>query len=403
MSHLRKILPWRVRLLVIAVALTAGGLSVYTTAPVGRLGFAEAVMILVFGLLAAMSHFRPTWSLNQQSTYNTVPAAYFAMAIVLPVSLIPVAIAVSWLPWSALRVRSNPARLVEVCFNLSTDVVAGVLARLVFEAGRTALAPTLALLISALVFVTIQTALVSTIVVLYRRISYREVDGLKPASLSAELITVIVGGITAMLYQVDPWSLAVIFVPLSYLQYMMEKVQNHQAAFLDAKTGVFNYRYLDERLPKEVERARATGAPLSVVFADLDFLREVNNNHGHLVGDLAIQQAAKVLKGCLEDNQFCARFGGEEFVLVLPQVDLAGALRMAERARSRVAESTIRSGDAQFTVTMSFGVAVVPDHAATVRDLVHAADMAVYQAKEGGRNCVRVYGKGESVACAASR
>lgn len=403
MSTLRKILPWRVRLLVIAVALAAGGLSAYTTAPLERPEPSVAVMILVFGLLAAMSHFRPTWSLNQQSTYNTVPAAYFAMAMVLPAPLIPLVIAASWLPWSALRVRTNPARLVEVCFNLSTDVVAGVLARLVYDSGRTVLAPTLALLMSAVVFVAIQTALVSTIVVLYRRISYREVDGLKAASLSAELTTVIVGGITALLYQVDAWSLAVIFVPLSYLQYMIEKVQNQQAAFLDAKTGVFNYRYLDERLPKEVERAKMTGAPLSVVFADLDFLREVNNTHGHLVGDLAIRHVAQVLKGCLADNQFCARFGGEEFVMVLPQVDLAGALRLAETARGRVAESAIRTGDLHFNVTMSFGVAVVPDDATTVRDLVHAADTAVYQAKEGGRNCVRAYRKGESMACAASR
>lgn len=404
MANLKKLLPWRVRFLIGSVLLAAIGLTAMTARSAPPLELSEWAAMLLFGSLAAISHFRPTWSHNQQSMYNTVTAAYFAMAMVLPLPVIPVAILASWLPWSLMKVRFQPSRMVEVVFNLSLDVVASVTARLLFQASTSAVpSPTLALLVSAVVFVAIQTSLVATIVVLYRRIPYRDVDTLKVSSISAELSTIIVGGITALLFRLDAMSLVVVFMPLGYLQYVMERVQNQQTAFLDAKTGVFNYRYLDERLPKEVERSRNTGLPLSIVFADLDYLREVNNNYGHLAGDLAIQQVASVLKGSLQDNQFAARFGGEEFVMVLPQVDQQSALRIAEMARTRVAQSSIQSGDRQFRVTMSFGVATVPDDAQNVRDLIHSADLAVYQAKASGRNCVCAYRKEVKEACAASQ
>lgn len=405
MASLKKIFPWRVRLFIGSVVLTAGALAAYAARIAAPLALREWAAIFVFGSLAAASHFRPTWSQNQQSKYNLVPAAYFAMAMVLPLPAIPLVIIASWLPWSIMKFRRfQPALLVEVSFNLSLDIIVAVVSRFVFQVGSAVVpSPTLAQLVSAVTFVGLQTALVATIVVLYRRIPYREVDTLKVNSISAELSTVIVGGITALLFRLDPMSLAMIFLPLGYLQYVMDKVKNQQAAFLDAKTGVYNYRYLDERLPKEIERARNTGVPLSVVFSDLDFLREINNNHGHLAGDLAIQHVASVLKNCLQDNQFAARFGGEEFVMVLPQVDHAGALRIAELARARVAESTIRSGETQFRVTMSFGVATVPDDALNVRDLIHTADLAVYQAKASGRNCVCSYRKEVKEACAASQ
>jgi len=403
-ANLKKLLPWRVRFLIGSVLLAAIGLTAMTARSAPPLELSEWAAMLLFGSLAAISHFRPTWSHNQQSMYNTVTAAYFAMAMVLPLPVIPVAILASWLPWSLMKVRFQPSRMVEVVFNLSLDVVASVTARLLFQASTSAVpSPTLALLVSAVVFVAIQTSLVATIVVLYRRIPYRDVDTLKVSSISAELSTIIVGGITALLFRLDAMSLVVVFMPLGYLQYVMERVQNQQTAFLDAKTGVFNYRYLDERLPKEVERSRNTGLPLSIVFADLDYLREVNNNYGHLAGDLAIQQVASVLKGSLQDNQFAARFGGEEFVMVLPQVDQQSALRIAEMARTRVAQSSIQSGDRQFRVTMSFGVATVPDDAQNVRDLIHSADLAVYQAKASGRNCVCAYRKEVKEACAASQ
>ncbi|HWI64945.1 MAG TPA: diguanylate cyclase [Symbiobacteriaceae bacterium] len=405
MASLKKIFPWRVRLFIGAVVLCAGALAAYAARSAAPLELPEWAAILVFGLLAATSHFRPTWSQNQQSKYNLLPAAYFAMAMVLPPPAIPLVIIASWVPWSVMKLRRfQPTFLVEVSFNLSLDIIVAVASRFVFLLGSAVVpSPALALLVSAVTFVALQTALVATIVVLYRRIPYREVDTLKMGSISTELSTVIVGGITALLFKLDPMSLVMIFLPFGYLQYVMEKVKNQQAAFLDAKTGVYNYRYLDERLPKEIERARNTGVPLSVIFSDLDFLREINNNHGHLAGDLAIQHVASVLKNCLQDNQFAARFGGEEFVMVLPQVDHAGALRIAELARARVAESTIHSGETQFRVTMSFGVATVPDDALNVRDLIHTADLAVYQAKASGRNCVCSYRKEVKEACAASQ
>lgn len=403
-NKLRHVVPVRVLLLILGTAVTAGLMMVHSFTNLSAIGFPELVAILVFGGLAAASHFRPSWSFNQQATYCTVVAAYFAVAMVLPRTWIAPVIILSWLPWIILHGRAKPTWPAEVTFNVSLDIIAAVVARDLYHVVQQSIPfTTLSLVVGALTFMALQTTLVTAVVVLYRRVALRAADTLKVSSLSADLIMVLVGGITALLYRMDPMSLFLVFLPLGYLQHMMERVRSQKEPYLDSKTGLFNYKYLDERLPGELERAKVTGIPLTLVFADLDYLREINNNYGHLAGDVAIRHVSDVLRACVRNNQFAARFGGEEFVLVLPQTDHGEALQVAEAARALVADSIIQAGDTRFRVTMSFGVATAPDDAVTVRDLIHAADTAVYEAKAGGRNCIRSCRKEVDVPCAVSR
>lgn len=395
MSASKPIFPWHLRLLVGGVAVTAGVLTLNNLSRLGNVTTPQWVAALVFGSLAAASHFRPSWTIHQQVTYRTVVAAYFAVAMVLPTSMIAPVILLSWIPWLIVRVRTRRTLAMEATFNISLDITAAVLARDVYLLVESLIpSPTMALLLGAVTFVGVQVVLVTVVVVIYRKTSLREVDSLKVGILSAELVTVIVGGITAMLYQLDPLSLLVLFLPLGYLHVLMERVRDSKAAYVDAKTGLFNYKYIDERLPQELARVKATGVPLSIIFADLDYLREINNRFGHLAGDIAIRHVGNVLKQTIHDNQFVARFGGEEYMLVLPQMGHEEALRTADRARRLVAESEIQAGDARFSVTMSFGVATAPEDGTSVRDLIHAADTAVYQSKANGRNCVTSCRKG---------
>lgn len=158
-------------------------------------------------------------------------------------------------------------------------------------------------------------------------------------------------------------------------------------AATDALTGQGNRRALDELLKQQVALASQTGRPFSVLMLDIDFFKKVNDVHGHMVGDDALRSFAQRVRDYLRQGDVCARFGGEEFVAVLPGATLGTALEVAERLRHGV-EATALLTTPQVAVTASIGAATWQP-GQTVDDLLNAADAAVYAAKRGGRNQVR--------------
>ncbi|GLS04784.1 GGDEF domain-containing protein [Chitiniphilus shinanonensis] len=163
--------------------------------------------------------------------------------------------------------------------------------------------------------------------------------------------------------------------------------QLEAAAYRDALTGVLNRRALDERLPLEIQEAHEQGYPLSVAVLDFDHFKHVNDRFSHLIGDKVLQAGVARAQETLRDGDLLYRYGGEEFVLVLPHTNAIGALHVAERVRSRVAEHDWDSIVAGLSVTISVGVAMLSDDD-QVEDIVGRADAALYQAKQGGRNRV---------------
>ncbi len=158
----------------------------------------------------------------------------------------------------------------------------------------------------------------------------------------------------------------------------------------DALTGIANRRHFEWRLSEEVERARRYKYPLSALLLDLDHFKQVNDNYGHQIGDIVLQQVAQRLKSSLRRTDFLARYGGEEFVVLAPQTPAERAIILGERLRQVIAESPITvSDDLQIRITLSVGIAVFPDHAQNESELIGAADAALYKAKQMGRN--RVY------------
>jgi diguanylate cyclase (GGDEF)-like protein len=162
-----------------------------------------------------------------------------------------------------------------------------------------------------------------------------------------------------------------------------------EQARVDAKTGLLNARYFNEALGGELARAQRARRPLALLLADLDFLREVNNTHGHLVGDEVLAAVGETLRAGLRGGDLAGRFGGEEFCVVLPDTDVDRAERIADRLRTAVAARRFAGGETTFGITVSIGVAVYPRHASDQRGLVQAADDAVYAAKAAGRDRVR--------------
>ena len=170
-----------------------------------------------------------------------------------------------------------------------------------------------------------------------------------------------------------------------------KNVQLEQLSVTDALTGLRNRRFAEWFLAREVERARRHGNALSVILGDLDHFKRVNDSFGHPVGDAALRHAGAVLARQVRKTDLAARFGGEEFLIGLAQVPLAGANAFAERQRAALEASPLVLPDGRVVeLTISLGVAALVGADATPASLIAAADHALYEAKNAGRNRVAV-------------
>jgi diguanylate cyclase (GGDEF)-like protein/PAS domain S-box-containing protein len=164
-----------------------------------------------------------------------------------------------------------------------------------------------------------------------------------------------------------------------------------EEAIHDPLTGLCNRRYLEENLARELHRARRRNSPLCVAMLDLDQFKHLNDTFGHDAGDSLLRQLGQMLREKLRKSDISCRYGGDEFVLVLPDSSLADAQRRVEQIRVLVKELQIRHGGPQLeTITVSAGVAGAPEHDSTPPELIHAADNAMYAAKQAGGNRVVV-------------
>jgi diguanylate cyclase (GGDEF)-like protein len=166
----------------------------------------------------------------------------------------------------------------------------------------------------------------------------------------------------------------------------------------DDLTQLYNSRYLNQVLRREVKRASRSGRPLSLLFIDLDGFKAVNDTHGHLAGSAALVEAAGVIRRSARETDVVARFGGDEFALILPDTGSEGAAAVGDRVRERIDDhGFLASRGLQIHMTVSVGVATLPDVAASAEELVRAADVAMYRVKETGKNNVFI-ARGETVA-----
>lgn len=172
-------------------------------------------------------------------------------------------------------------------------------------------------------------------------------------------------------------------------------------AHIDELTGLYNHRYLQERLAQELCRSKRYARPLSIALLDIDHFKHINDEYGHLVGDQALWHLAELLKATVRDTDVVARYGGEEFLVIMPETRLKAAVSVAERLRAKIEEAVFdvklagtagrRSSKMPLTFTVSIGVATYPVHASRTDELLMAADLALFAAKHASRNAVCSY------------
>jgi diguanylate cyclase (GGDEF)-like protein len=161
----------------------------------------------------------------------------------------------------------------------------------------------------------------------------------------------------------------------------------------DDLTQLYNSRYLSQVLRRETKRASRSNRPLSLLFIDLDGFKAINDTHGHLSGSSALVEAASVIRISARETDIVARFGGDEFALVLPDTGSDGAFMVGERIKDKIAAHRFLQGAGlDIRLTVSVGVATLPDVAESAEQLIHAADEAMYWVKDHGKNGIHVAG-----------
>jgi len=166
-----------------------------------------------------------------------------------------------------------------------------------------------------------------------------------------------------------------------------EEIQ--RIAALDSLTGVFNRRFGMQRLHEEYKRAIRQDAPLGLLMLDIDHFKSINDTYGHLTGDRAIKFVCKQIRHCLREGDIVVRYGGEEFITILPGASLQDAHDVAERIRRTISESHLSDNGQLIHITISAGIVAMPEcEVGSEMDMVQRADNALYLAKEGGRNQV---------------
>jgi diguanylate cyclase (GGDEF)-like protein/putative nucleotidyltransferase with HDIG domain len=209
-------------------------------------------------------------------------------------------------------------------------------------------------------------------------------------SLSTDFVLATLGLGVAAFWQWNPYLVPFAIAPLLLIHRSLAVPQLQAEARVDPKTGLFNARHYANVLADELARAARFDRPLSLIMADLDLLRDINNTYGHLAGDAVLKGIADVFRQQLRHYDVPARFGGEEFCILLPETPPDQAVEIAERIRRAVAERDfeVETSSEPIRATISLGVAGFPRDGADANELIHQADLAVYRAKLQGRNRV---------------
>ena len=258
------------------------------------------------------------------------------------------------------------------------------------------LAGVLAIVFGMAIFTLLNHLMVGMIVWLARGENFQQSGIFELLPMMIDLTLLTLGGSLVLVWQFNQSAILLFLIPL-YLIYSTLKVPMlERKADTDAKTGLFNHRYFEQHMENELTRANRFDRPLTIIMADLDLLRNINNTYGHLAGDEVLIGIAKILKQSVREYDVVARFGGEEFSILLPETSVEFAYERAEMIRQTIerAEFSVPTSVTPIKVTMSFGIAGRENFTQPAKAIIHNADTALYHSKLEGRNRTFVFFNG---------
>lgn len=370
---------------VLAAAAIAAPVSIVLVPP--RLALAPvAIVLLVCATIAQQFKVK---SPKHQSYYTTT-IFFFTAALLLRPAYVVIIVVVAHLV-ELLRVRY---RWYIQAFNVANFVLCSIVAGAIFGIGvRGGEVPVdravLYAVLAGLAFVALNHLMTALVIMWARKVPISRGGTMDWDNLGTDLALMSVGGLGALLWLSDPWLIPLCVGPLFLIYRSLLVPTLKEEARTDPKTELANMKHWNQVAAAEIERARRFRRPLSVVLADLDLLRDINNKNGHLVGDQVIRRVADVMRSALREYDLPARFGGDEFAILMPETTIAEAMAVAERIRRGVASIELKTSAGSIApATVSIGVALFPAHGGSASELLGAADRAVYQAKALGRNRV---------------
>src|SRR6266542_2941540 len=384
-------LPSRARVYFFVVALASAAAALPF---LGRLQDThDWAAFLIFGSAAAIARLFVVRTPGDQA-YHTDIVFLIPAALMLPPELLVLVAIVLMVPeWLKMRYRWYLQTFNIFNYLLSSMAVwlvgrEGILSQSYI--GNSAVRLSLAGLASCVVFVAVNHTLLALMLRLARGFSLRETGLFDSEFLSTDLVLAALGVAVYAFWQTNHWLVPFALTPLFLIHRSLSVPALQAEARVDPKTGLYNARYFGTALPDELGRAQRFERPMSLIMADLDLLRDINNSYGHLAGDAVLKGIAEVFRAQLRHYDVPARFGGEEFSILLPETPPDQAMEIAERIRRAVAERTfdVETSSEPIRATVSIGVAGFPKDGTDSNELIHQADLAVYRAKLQGRNRV---------------
>jgi diguanylate cyclase (GGDEF)-like protein/putative nucleotidyltransferase with HDIG domain len=333
---------------------------------------------------------------GRNQSYHATNVFLIPAILLLPPELIIVVAIVQHIPaW-----LKNRTAWYRECFNICNYVIASMAAwatvRLILHADGLVSSTgfgfrfAMAGLACSLVLVGLNHSMLAPMLLLGHGHTIRESGLFSWHGLSSELALAALGVVVATFWYADPWLIPFAVAPVLLIHRSLSVPALEAEARVDPKTGLFNARHFGAALNEEIGRSQRFDRPLSLIMADLDLLRDINNSYGHLAGDAVLQGIAEVFRIHLRHYDVPARFGGEEFSILLPETSPEEAMAIAERIRREVAARTfdVETSSEPIRATISVGVSAYPRDGQDANELIHQADLAVYRAKLQGRNRV---------------
>lgn len=171
---------------------------------------------------------------------------------------------------------------------------------------------------------------------------------------------------------------------------------NQKLAMTDDLTGIYNKRYFSSRIKNEIIHSKRYNEPLSLLIMDIDHFKNINDTYGHMVGDIVLKEVSALILNCLRESDIFSRYGGEEFIAILPNTTLEGSKTLAERVRQKVESACIKTTEHNISVTISIGITrYIPTNKKSIQheinNTIKNADIALYKAKSDGRNTIKFF------------